>query len=164
MSKKEESKNSCACYDPVAIRRQEIRDDIKSINTRSAWLLGLSVVILLGLGGFLFGNAGTTKEEISLFDHSIRFIAKVLFYIYLSAVAIYMRPLMKINLKSPDNKKTEEELQKTLYELISRFNTLVFMFISPLLVCFILASLYIFVPSEKLAFFIPFWSWLINLI
>ncbi len=139
-------------HDDYVARLEEIKDDIKTIGTRSTWLLGLLVVIVLAISGFIFADlelsidAIKTNPVVTL----IKAIGAAILFFYLAVIAFYTKLLMKINfgmsIYEPEKiieEETPEEIKKykiqkikfnnkRLKELSDGFNALVSLFVRSL--------------------------------
>ena len=114
---------------------QEIRDDIQIIVTRSTWLLGILVVIILAFASFLIQSPSEEIRQFSLVWWG-KAIAGTFFIYYLIIASIYMRPLLP-SFKAPARKPNKTELQEELNRLTKDFTALASLFIIPLPFIFI---------------------------
>ncbi len=107
---------------------KELKDDIKSIYTRSTWLLGILIVVILALASFLF-----LPPEIQIQKYTAAKIGiTYLFAYYLAIVSVYMRIMIIPNFKKPDYKLNEKELKEKLDRLSRNLNALATLFVLPL--------------------------------
>ena len=128
MKAKGEDKATCCCCDPAIIRMQEIRDEIKIIGTRSTWLLGLLVVIVLALAGFALKDFGTEQVAFIL---AMKTTATILLLIYSGAIVTYTPKLIAPNFGKPMHGTTEPS-DVILDKLNGHFNSLISAFTLPL--------------------------------
>ncbi len=122
---------------------QETKDDIKAITTRSTWLLGILVVIILAFASFLIQSP---SEEISQFSLAWwgKAMAGTFFIYYLMITSIYMRPLIVPRFRDPAYKPSKTELQEELNKLAKHFTALTTLFIVPLPFIFIFGVSFVF--------------------
>ncbi len=129
---KKDANKASVPSDDLIDRLEEIKDDIKTIGTRSTWLLGVLVLVLLGLANLLSKDTGV---EIEL----IRDIAAALCLIYLTLLLFYIPLLIMLNFGEPtygtrDDKKLQESIEensKLFNRLNRRFNSLIYLTIIP---------------------------------
>ena len=138
-------------YDYALYRMEEIKNDIKIIGTRAAWLLGILVVIVLALASFIFKDfdlAYILSTDINNSDHFIKLFAIYLFISYFGLIIIYIPRILPEGVEVPTDNEFENvmrssknakiaELQKRikenadkLHSLNQKFNTLILFFVS----------------------------------
>ncbi len=132
-----EDKNA---YEELTTLIEEVRDDIKTVGTRSTWLLGLLIVIILALASFIFRSYGALPLEIKTNEIFLllREASQGLCYIYLALLFIYIRPLIvpifeKPNYELKDIEELREKLQWNvlrLEKLTRQFKTLASLFMA----------------------------------
>ena len=136
-------------YDDFIALIEELRDDIKTVGTRSTWLLGILVVITLTLASFIFRSYGTLPLEIKTNTTFLllRDMAEALCIIYFGLVLFYIRLLIVPIFEEPIYKpRNIEELKEKikwnaarLKKLVKQFRTLVFLFMSSVPASFLYA-------------------------
>ncbi len=136
-------------YDDFIALIEELRDDIKTVGTRSTWLLGILVVITLTLASFIFRSYGTLPLEIKTNATFLllRDMAEALCIIYFGLVLFYIRllivPIFEEPIYEPRNIEELKEKIKwnaaRLKKLVKQFRTLVFLFMSSVPASFLYA-------------------------
>lgn len=122
------------CSDPTILRMEEIKTDKNTISTRSTWLLGIIVLIVLALASFLANDAGSEVDGLAWV---IRVNARTLCLAYSLIFLVYISLLIIPDFGNPIYEEyDEEELQEckkqnleNLEKLHRHFKTLVFLFI-----------------------------------
>lgn len=125
---------------------QEIKEAKKLIGTRSTWLLGLLVVIILALASVILKGL-ETKSEIGSFAWVLWVTLICLGGCYFALLLIYIRPLIAVNFeeltdeayKAKSQKEKNELNAKKLEKLVNTFNSLIFLVIFSTLASFVLA-------------------------
>ncbi len=117
MNKKMENENT-------TLPSEVINDGIKTIATRSTWMLGVLTLIILGLASFVFQYIGTDLEAGSLL-WTAWVIAAILCFFYVILLLAYIQPLIVADFKDLVNESSTERLKK----LVNHFRRLVFLFV-----------------------------------
>ncbi len=123
-------------YEDAIGRTEEIKENIKTMGTRSAWLLGLLIVIIIALASFLFRSYNlpfSTQNANELFI-LIRTAATILLLFYIAITLFYMWWLIvskfgKLTHETRDIHKLEKNIETNtdiLNKLIYNFRTLIF--------------------------------------
>ena len=99
----------------------KIDENIKTIGTRSTWMLGFLIVIILAFANYLSKYIGVEVEVGSLIWFINRTVTTLCF-IYLLMLLAYIWPLIVPNIK--------EQNAKVLEKLDKRFKSLIFLFIA----------------------------------
>ncbi len=124
MNKEVEDKRA---YDDAVALIDDVRDDIKTIGTRSTWLLGLLVVVILALASFILRSYGTLPPEIKTNSTFLllRDVAESLCVIYLALFLAYIRPLIVPDFEEPIyGSRNIEELRENMKWNVIRFKKL----------------------------------------
>ncbi len=116
-------------------RLEEIKDDIKTIGTRSTWMLGVLVIVILGTANLLTEDLGL---QIGSLTWTIVQSAKVLCVLYLVILLAYIPLLIMPNFGKPIYEDIEEnELKQNiklndeiLERLKKRFKSLIYLLVS----------------------------------
>ncbi len=133
-------------YDHSVYLLGEIKSDMKIINTRSIWLLGILALITLGLADFLFRDFGTPTNIVGNIDDRFIKVYSALLLIHDFALIIIFIPKLLWGIEVPrhneyskvgsfneiaETEKLLTEIQKNakkLYNIDTQFKILIFLF------------------------------------
>ncbi len=106
------------------ISKENINKGIRDIATRSTWMLGVLVLIIIGLASFIFKDSNA-ELQIGSFYWVMWVTAGVSCLFYLALLLIYIQSLIVPNFKD----YTDESNPDRLRDLINTFKSLIFLFV-----------------------------------
>ncbi len=140
-------------YEDAIGRTEEVKENIKTIGTRSAWLLGLLIVIIIALASFLFRsyNLPFPEQNTNELFILIRTAATILLLFYIASTLFYMWRLIvpkfgKLTHETRDIQELEKNIETNTdiqNKLIHNFRTLIFSITISIPTAFIVASAFL---------------------
>ena len=109
---------------PSNISKENINKGIRDIATRSTWMLGVLVIIIIGLASFIFKDSNA-ELQVGSFYWVMWVTAGVSCLFYLALLLFHIQPLVVPNFED----YTDESNADRLKELINTFKTLIFLFV-----------------------------------
>ncbi len=124
-------------------RKAEINDAIKTIGTRSTWMLGVLVVIILALASFIFSDIAAEAPAGSFYQMAWT-TASTLCIIHLALLLYYIQPLVVPNFDElleelEGDKVSQETINQSanrLRKLGKNFKRFIFLFVVSVPACF----------------------------